>query len=660
MTDLTLAGLDEELDDFESDDFEDEPEADHSYLRGMWSSYGFKAGGVGDRTTQDLVTAHGMVESFVNAFARDGRYRVVFDANVSTAGTNMTEKVTAITPAPVIDPTLTAEEAGLILTGLAVHEISHPRYGRGTWSAVEAAFPHNSAASRLSNLLDDIRIERRFVEDYPGYAGVFAPTLDYIGKAGTKNGLNTPKLSDPVNLAISATRYPTFAKWNAATSAEAAWWTDWATRWSKFDAPRKHVEAIREALVHVANVRAANPAPKPASQAPSAPSAPSTETSGDADAQDAIGEPTHATQGDKEATQSDTADSGEDTDDSSGDDDLDATGDAASMSDKELNEATQGADADEEQHASSCSGSASVEAAARKNGAEDEELNGLKRDADATVENARNLDDDGHGHLVDVAQSLKGLVYGGYTKPSASATASRYIRNAILRSRGGHTDIDSYKQRGRLDQRGMARIAHGDSRVFEQRKAPSPAKCLVWVMVDASGSMGGRPLMRAAQVAHAMADATNGTPTVRMEVYAWSSPFRRSSADSSGGAGVARAWRTGQDPKDILRMAGLRTGGTPDATTMRWATKAIRHEVRPEETPVIIFISDGAGEGGMNEAIAEARRKGIKVFGVSFGESNDQEKRYGRGNWVPFAGSIIQTARPLADLFARLTSSRGR
>ena len=162
--------------------------------------------------------------------------------------------------------------------------------------------------------------------------------------------------------------------------------------------------------------------------------------------------------------------------------------------------------------------------------------------------------------------------------------------------------------------------------------------------------------MQASQVAHAMAVATSSTPSVRMEVWAWSDPFRRSRAR----VGVARVWRTGQDASEILRMAGLELGGTPDTTSMRWATKSIRREARTAETPVIIFVSDGAGQDGMSEAIADARRLGVKVLGVSFSGSNNQEARYGRGNWVPFAGSIIRTAKPLADLFTRMTGTGGK
>ena len=660
MTDDLDLELDE-LDDFDSDELEDVEDADPSYLRGMWSNYGFRAG---TNHTEDTVVAHGMVQTFVNAFARDGHYVVSFDANVSTAGTDMDAKHVAITPSPIADPTLSAEEAGEILTGLAVHEICHPRYGRQTYQAVQRAFPYNGVADRLSNLLDDIRIERRFVADYPGYAGVFTPTLEYVGQAGVKrNGgkLLNQTLSNPINLAIAATRYPTFSAWTAETAVEANWWINWANTWSREDAPKRHVEAIREALAHIAALKASTPKAASSQQREGAAQGGTKSGSNDSTPQvgtDAETEASDDTQADAEATQTGAGSQADATDEEPQTVAPEAQAQADAMSDDELNEATRSTAREgdaESDPLPTCSGASAVDQAADANGAPRRDVNDLKRDAQAIVESARNIEGDGHGNSVDVAQSLKGLTHS-YTRLGPSEMASRYIRNAILRSRTGNTAVTPFQKRGRLDQGGLNRIAFGDTRLFENRKAPAPGKYNVWVLVDASGSMD-YELPYAAQVAHAMATATVGTPTVRMSVMAWSNAFRPSTAY----AGVAKVWETGQDANQIFRMAGLTTGGTPDATIMGWAGKAIRRATRQDETPVIIFVSDGAGDSNMNDRVAEARRAGVKVYSVSFGSgmrAKDQEARFGRGNFVPWAGSIIATAKPLADLFVKITSGR--
>lgn len=628
--------LDSDLDDFESDDFADIEDADGDYLAGMWK--GYRAWDVRDdaQLAAATVVAHGMVQSFINAFARDGQYVVRFDANTETAGTDMRNRNVVITPAPIADRNLTPEQAGEILTGLAVHEISHPRYGRGTWEAVQARFPGSALAFRISNLLDDIRIERRFVADYPGYAGIFKPVLDYVGKG---QGQVTPRMSNLANLAVMATRYPAFADWTDATEAERTWWVEWADRWSREDAPRRHVAGVREALVHIASTQVKQ-APVPTTPKPG--SSPS--------------------QGGSETTQSDATDAGDETVDTDETQVSQAPKPASpddESQDREIRAAAdeiEAANADESD-LPTCSGSKSVDASAAAQGTDRDDIAELKEHADQIIEAARNLQDDGHGHKVDVAQSTKGLVSGGTKRPLPSDRAARYIRNAILRSRTGNTDTTRHQQRGRLDQHGLGRIALGDTKLFERRKSPSPGKYLVWIMVDASGSMDGHPLASASQVAHAIAAASNGTPTVRMSVWAWSDPFRHSPA----GAGVARCWSTGEDVNQIFRMNGLQTGGTPDATILGWAARAIKKAARPDETPVIIVASDGTGEMAMNDRVAEARRMGVKVYSVSLGwgmQEQAQIDRYGRGNYVAWAGSIINTAKPLADMFARITSGR--
>lgn len=176
-------------------------------------------------------------------------------------------------------------------------------------------------------------------------------------------------------------------------------------------------------------------------------------------------------------------------------------------------------------------------------------------------------------------------------------------------------------------------------------------------MVDASSSMDFGPLAEASQVAHAIADATTTTPSVKLQVLAWSSNFRQSSAR----AGVVRVWRSGQDPKDILKMKGLKTGWTPDANCLGWATEDILKGLGPDETPVIIFISDGCGQDTMTDRVNDARARGITVVGVSFGSlfnAKQLTERYGRDNFIEFEGSIEATAKPLADLFVKITQTR--
>jgi hypothetical protein len=323
------------------------------------------------------------------------------------------------------------------------------------------------------------------------------------------------------------------------------------------------------------------------------------------------------------------------------------------MTDDDLSAATRYGPTPQE---GTCAGSKTVERAAYDAGASVDDIHEIKDTAEDIVEQAANTEADGHGSRVDVAKSTKGLWYTTPRRTKASSLATRFIADAILRSRTGHTAVDSHRKSGRLDGHGLVRTGYGDTRVFEKRTAPSPGKFDIWVMIDCSGSMS-TTILEAAQVAHSMVAATRGTPTVRMTVWGWTDPFRPSNAH----AGVVKVWETGMSPEAVYDLTAVRMGGTPDAIIMAWAGKAILRDVRADEKPVIIFVSDGCGYGEMTERVTEARRAGVDVKSVSFGVGFSpaaQLERFGRGNVVPFAGTITATARGLGALFAKIVSGR--
>lgn len=648
----------DELDDFDSSAFwSPTRRVSDSYLDGMWGGWGGGWDRVAtkrEKTDRDAVTAHKMVQSFLNSFARDGRYVVSFDPKMSTAGTDMEAKRVVMTPAPILDETIDAREAGRILTGLVIHEICHPRYGRKTYEAVNRAFPHSYVADQVSNMLDDIRIERRFVDDYPGYAGIFDPTLEYVTKnLVAKSGGYRPE--DPLNTMRAAVRYPTAADWTGLED-ERDWWQDWASRWSKEDSPRRHVQAVREALIHMAQSAPPKPQPGPS------------QTQGD---EDGAKRDEEADDNGLDAGKSDSED---------GDEKIDAEGiggaggapDVGDMSDDEIGEAADAAETAARaakvgalpvQELPDCVGSTAVERAAKANGVDDYAIRNERADAQKAVDEQEWYEWTDDGRKVQVLRSTKGLIHGRLAYRASrlfrsSDLAARYIRDALMRSRTGHTDVAHYKKRGRLDQRGLHRIASGDFRLFDRKTAQSPGKYRVWIMLDRSGSMDGEPSRAAAQVATAIADASRYVDSLHLEVWAWSDAFREDGGVYGVGAGVVRVWQTGQPTSEIMKSIDLQSGGTPDTTVMMWARNAIKREVRVGETPVILFCSDGWGASNLGDVVAAARRDGIVVASVAFGDLNEasQKQRFGEDGYVAWQGSIIQTARPLSRLIARLVS----
>lgn len=271
---------------------------------------------------------------------------------------------------------------------------------------------------------------------------------------------------------------------------------------------------------------------------------------------------------------------------------------------------------------------------------------------------------------VAVYRSAKGLKQARnpywYEAPQSSPTAAAAIRNAILRSRLGRAGVERHQSRGRLDNMALHRLAEGDRRLFRRTITPSPGKFLVWLMVDVSGSMEGRPIADAAAVAKAMADATSGTPTVRCAVWGWSDPFLNSSAQGTGHyggavAGVVKVWEKGRSKstEDIFDLTRLKMGRTPDAAVLSWAWREILKHVQPGEHPVIYMCSDGWGDGRLPQVIEEAKRHGVLVKSVALGNyvhERDQLARFGRGNYVPWRGNITATARPLATMVSKMAA----
>jgi len=60
--------------------------------------------------------------------------------------------------------------------------------------------------------------------------------------------------------------------------------------------------------------------------------------------------------------------------------------------------------------------------------------------------------------------------------------------------------------------------------------------------------------------------------------------------------------------------------------------------------------------------VKRASDLGVIVRSVALGYiySDDQERIYGRNNYIPWAGTMLRTARPLARLVARIVSGLER
>lgn len=589
------------LDDFDFDDFEGED----TTVDSIWGRYAVRS----NTDTEKVVNALKIVQGFVDTFATgDKPYRVTFDEGVGTAGTDFKSRTVLVSHKPLFDPALTTEQANTVLTAMGCHEASHVRYGRKTAQAIENH--PDSRAQRISNCLDDVRIERRFTSDYPGYKGIFDPALEYVATR-VSGARDTSRMHDG-DLMVAACRYAQHVDWTPETAIERDWWQAWADRWTRTDKVTDHVAGVEEALAHVREIeeqRKAQPKPEP---------------------QKGEGEGEGAGQPQDGAEQSEP-------------------------------DAGQGSPAND--------WSDSVMPECIADGITEAANEGAPRQT-MTPEMAQDLVE-GDKARVTAPDGTTGEVYwapGGIArtrKPVGIVRgASQAIRSAFARSRTGHFATTRGTKTGRVDNRSLTRIASSDYRLFNQRTAPSEGRYLVWVLVDCSESMDsytgyyGSPkaIDQATAVAGAVATASRFLPNVDLHIWGWTDGWK-----GVGRFGLCRVWKTGDPIANVGYLGSIKKGGTPDKSVVGWAGRAIVKAAQRGQEPVLIVASDGQGSMRTSETVDAIRKTGVRVVSVAIGayvREDQQEAMYGPKNYIPWGGSIGAAAKPLGELIARVASGR--
>jgi Mg-chelatase subunit ChlD len=605
----------------------------------FWGSFNKARTSKSDTMRAELVLeAHHMVETFINAFTREN-YLVDFaDRGQQIAYTLFDKKHIFITASPLYDKSLTLDGMADILSGLACHEISHTRYGKESMALSAHVFGMNANAHMLANLLDDIRIERRFSAEYPGFANIFRAPMDYVGQRDC-----TGQPISNADIAVRATRYDKYTDWSQSDPAERQWWIDWADKfWYTTD--DVYINGIRDGLAHLAELK---------KQEQAAEKGPDPDTSGTE--QDA-GDP------------SDSEDS-EDSQDSQGGDASDESPDANSESQPSDDTSDGTSDGTSQGTGSDSDTFSSRPATDPRNdyGSDPDDREKVSADPCAAAASAEKSDDDIRHRLA--LQDLINEDRETYTTQSGarvriapdygrdhrsaidmSSSITRAVRDAFLRSRSGNSNPTAYKKHGKLDQLRLHRVAFGESNVFTRKTSPSVGRYRIWMLVDTSGSMSGPRLDATKQLTASIAQAISNIPNIKAAVYGWNDP---------GGTQATEVWQTGRPIETIGNL--MATGSTPDAQIMEWAAEVIKKQCVGAEVPVLIMMSDGEGRTNLVDKVAKARKNGVSVYSVSLAsELGERHQRtvYGDGNYINCGGNIQDVARPLATLIAKITQAK--
>jgi hypothetical protein len=302
----------------------------------LWDGWGYTGlsgiEGAEHADARALGTALKGITSVVNAMAGGDLYRVGL-LGQGTAYTDLKARLVNVTTAALRDPRLTLDEALGVTTAMAVHEAGHGRVSRPMERAVKAAWKSDPAAEakahRLSNIVDDVRLEADTAAQWPAYGGLFPLALWWVAQRYPSGGITRLPASqaEALNLAIAAIRYDDLTTWSPdpALQAERAWWKQWGADAAQQQRPMDHVAAIRVALDRLGSLPEAVEPPMP-----SAPVMPgeSDEDEQDGDEQDdapAFGEAEDAL--DEDESDEDEADGWGDQDESD-EDEADGEGDS--------------------------------------------------------------------------------------------------------------------------------------------------------------------------------------------------------------------------------------------------------------------------------------------------------------------------------------------
>lgn len=194
---------------------------------------------------------------------------------------------------------------------------------------------------------------------------------------------------------------------------------------------------------------------------------------------------------------------------------------------------------------------------------------------------------------------------------------------------------------GMLDENQLYRAGSGlqQNDVFIKRQIPEDSNWVVSLLIDNSGSMGGRVFddsrrmlgtkAKVAREATAMLEiALNGLVPVKI------TRFDLSWSDNIQHAHV-RGWE--QKTRDVLSWNSTDStgGGNSDAMSIGVAVEELKN--RPESKKLLIVLSDGLPSGNtpdqVKKVIEESKKDGVKIVGIGFGpeeelENNEETYRY--------------------------------
>jgi len=631
--------------------------------------YGLGARSCDERVLEALNT---VLESTVS----ERGYRLRF-IDGGTAYTTFADKVIAVTAKPVEHLAGRPGEAFAVLAAMVCHEVGHVWYTQDLMPALEARWPASdpdrNVAFRVSNVLEDVRLERRFVERLPGWKGVFHVALSYLShETGNRAPGEPTNASEALNVWLAAQRYRRYCQWPSplgTRTAEAFALADECDA-AITDDPAGHVALVERVLGWLYTF-------------PKAPRQPDPDGPGGSTPQPTDGQPDpdggDEGEGGERRTSNGTCDCGCGC--------VEALAFAtAACCDKCGHEVTQsgqggsggqGGDEPTDGPDGGSGGEGGDEGEPGQSGGPQGGGNGPEthdepgpivpdEDLPTTLDDLINEGSDAAKRLNARQDDPNRTTYehqDGSVLEVRDAEVSPYpvrdvvephpegaslVADAFTSTRLSHERLESGFQSGRFRGSSARRAATGSLNVMYRPVGQSKTKLSLHVVIDWSGSMGGYGVRNADRLAQAIGDGLWQVREVRTSIWHYASGY------------AERVWRTeSQRPvRDCLAGTRYSGGGTPTGLALRGISKVADREVGYDERLVYVSITDGAPSDAdaVRVFCEEQRAAGNVVLGIYVDRGGADasmveymRRQYGEGT-VAFDGSWDHLAADIATV----------
>ena len=614
------------------------------YFTGWWSGWNTECGLVNNSpfggNTARLAVAVGAVQSIVSVINDTGRaFRVkLADSDTPEQPSSFTEfgsRIVVVSPQALLDTSL-VEDVGIQVTaGWGLHEASHVKWSSSIIGvlALPTKLKPVSIAGLLLNLIEDVRIEVKTGQGFPGFVDYFNIAGTYLWGITRQHAPKKfgPELGDKMNFITGTVKWPTeYAEFLAhvrdkQVHKEFEWFKRWTDKYRMDDSNPRAL--LIEALLHLQE---------------------------------------------DEETKKQIQDHQQ-----KEDDDNSTCTTTQFTSDKEFRDFIKRLRA-------GMKGGNPIETCPSPGRGTTNPLKPIN----LTPEQASQIDKlirenleirDPIVKMVDMLGLETGPKVASLKPEETEESKFAYkrpgpmvskLRSAFVFRKTDPTWAEKLQRSGSIDEDQLWRIAGYDFKIFERKVEPDIPSTTVTMLVDMSGSMSGRRIDDAQELANTMLECLKSMKGVKVRIRGHTTPMTRYRLPGLGTADdtmcqIFRLWEPGDPMTRLGLISTCEKGWNYDGFAIDWCARELVDVGRVGEDKVLIVLSDGkpnargyAYSGGpamdhVRKVTETWARKGVTVFQIAIDpevRSSDQARMY--RHWIQYGNDLpMRLTRLLIKLF---------